>query len=449
MVSADLRRQEESPIIAIQEVSKYFVMHREIQRSIQDIFIHSFRRFSRMGHKVLPENRSDVFWPLRQVSFDVYPGESLGLIGGNGAGKSTLLKLIAGILLPTSGQILVRGRISSLLELGAGFHHELTGRENIYLNASIYGMNRRMVNERIDQIIDFAELGNFIDTPVKFYSSGMYVRLGFSVAIHADPDILLVDEVLAVGDHIFQQKCLERIYDLRDNGTTIVLVSHDASEIANLCNKILWLEDGHIRMQGDAKKVVDAYTSEANVKYYTQCQQAKDEADALAKEAAPDPDDSDEQAEQPETFQRWGTRQAEITGIELLDHKHAPATYFETGRFFCLRIHYVAHEPVANPTFGLAFYRRDGAHINGPNSFREGYEIEQIHGTGHVDYVIDALPLLQGTYELTVAIYNQESTVAHDHHHHAYQFDVRAAGSWVEEGVVHIPAQWTHVESKN
>ncbi|MCB0074309.1 MAG: ABC transporter ATP-binding protein, partial [Caldilineaceae bacterium] len=223
------------PLVQLKNVSKRFRIHRERQRSLQESFIRLFRREHR------PQ---DYFWPLRDVSFSVYPGESVGLVGHNGSGKSTLLKLITGILEPTEGQIQVNGRLSSLLELGAGFHPDLTGRENIFLNGAIYGLSRKEMHARLGSIIDFAELHDFIDTPVKHYSSGMYVRLGFAVAIHAEPDLLLVDEVLAVGDAAFQHKCLDAIQAFRRRGGTLLMVSHDLGSIQNICNRAIWLEKG-------------------------------------------------------------------------------------------------------------------------------------------------------------------------------------------------------------
>ena len=217
---------------------------------MQELFIRLFR-----GSKP----PKDEFWPLNDFTLAVSPGDCIGVIGPNGSGKSTLLKLVTGILEPTEGDMLVAGRLSSLLELGAGFQADLTGRENIYLNGSIYGLSRAEIDERIDRIIDYAELGEFIDTQVKHYSSGMYVRLGFAVAIHTEPDLLLVDEVLAVGDIAFQRKCLTSIYQFRNRGGTLLFVSHDLSTIQSICNRVVWLEDGHIQAEGNAIDVIMQY----------------------------------------------------------------------------------------------------------------------------------------------------------------------------------------------
>ncbi|MBK8047995.1 MAG: ABC transporter ATP-binding protein [Anaerolineales bacterium] len=241
------------PLVEMHHVARRFIKRRDRHRSFQDRFI---RLLSRRNVE------HEEFWPLRDVSLVLRPGESLGVVGPNGAGKSTLLKLVTGILPPTSGDLVVNGRVCSLLELGAGFQPDLTGRENIYLNGSIYGLTRAEMNARVDRIVDFAELGDFIDTPVKHYSSGMYVRLGFAVAINTDPDLLLVDEVLAVGDASFQHKCLAAIQDYRAAGGTLLLVSHDLNAIQSTCTHAVWLEHGLLQAEGAPIDVVMAYLAE-------------------------------------------------------------------------------------------------------------------------------------------------------------------------------------------
>ncbi len=411
------------PLIEVQHVAKRFATHRERARSLQQAFIRLIQR--------APVPEHNFFWPLRDVSLTVRRGDTIGIVGPNGSGKSTLLKLITGILEPTSGAIHVRGRVSSLLELGAGFHPDLTGRENIYLNGSIYGLNRQQMDARLDEIIDFAELGDFIDTPVKHYSSGMYVRLGFAVAIHTEPDILIVDEVLTVGDQGFQQKCLERIYELKRRGIAILLVSHSLSDLEQLCDRAVWIHEGYVRQDGASAEVVDRYLAFANDRYYERRAERQAGRDADAP-----------RIEQSES--RWGTGQAEITGVELLDGNGQPSHHFDTDGPLHLRLRYQTHEPIERPAFGLAIYRRDGVHINGPNSVHEGVAIDKIDGAGTVDYVIEELPLQAGHYEFTVALYNTDSTVAFDHHHRLYPFEVRTPAARRAEGVVHLDARWQH-----
>jgi len=411
-----------TPLIELNNISKRFRIRREQQRSLQDTFIRLLR-----GKR----DPREYFWPLRDVSFTVYPGDSIGILGPNGSGKSTLLKLITGILDPTSGHLQVRGRVSSLLELGAGFHPDLTGRENIYLNGSVHGLSRADMQKRLKNIIDFAELGDFIDTPVKHYSSGMYVRLGFAVAIHTDPEVLVVDEVLTVGDQVFQQKCLERIFDLKRKGVAVVLVSHSLADVERLCDRAIWLHEGLVRGDGEALHVVDDYTAFANDLYYHGRRERQEE-----EVAAEFVIDSSER--------RWGTGSAIIENVELLNASGTEPEYFVTGEPLRLLIHYRTRARLETPAFGLAIYRRDDVHVNGPNSVQEGFVLPYIDGVGVMEYTVDSLPLNAGFYQFTVAIYNEDSTVAMDHHHRMYEFEVRSATSRSEDGVVHIPAKWHH-----
>jgi len=411
-----------NPLIEVVNVSKRFRLQREAQRSIQDAFVHFWKR---------GRSDADIFWPLRDLSLRVCAGDSLGILGQNGSGKSTLLKIITGVLPPTSGHVHINGRIASLLELGAGFHPDLTGRENVFLNGSIYGMSSATIRRKLDQIIDFAEIGDFIDTPVKHYSSGMYVRLAFSVAIHTEPEVLIVDEVLTVGDQIFQQKCMQRIWEMKASGIAIILVSHSLEDIRRLCNRAIWLQNGLVRAEGASLDIVDDYLAYTNELYYTK--RRAEQAVAV------------DETQPPTEKRRWGTHQAEIVRVELCDAYGTAEEQFRQGAPLHVRIHYVSPERIERPTFGLAIYRQDGAHVNGPNSVDEGYELEAIEGEGVMEYRIDHLPLNPGRYELTVAIYNHNSTVAIDHHHRMYPFDVLRPRGRSEEGVVHIPATWRHV----
>ncbi len=416
-------------------------MERSRPRSWQESLV---RLFNKKKYQQIPLENKERFWALQDVSFEVHQGETFSIIGSNGAGKSTMLKLLTHIIRPTRGTIEINGRISALLELGAGFHPDLTGRENVYLNGAILGLPRRQIEHKLDEMVAFAELERFIDVPVRNYSSGMYVRLGFAVAVYTNPEILVVDEVLAVGDLVFQQKCMERIHKMKRDGVTIILVTHNLNDVVRLCERAIWLKDGQIEADGPATKVVEHYLAFSNEHYYQQHQieQARIEQEEAESEAEAE---TEEITETPHVINRWGTFQAEITKIELLGANGLPPHYFKTGDFFRLRIHYKTHQRIETPTFGLAFYRQDDTHINGPNSVREGYDIPYIDGTGSMDYVIEQLPLNQGEYELTVAIYDRESTTAYDHHHRLYTLEVRAPSFWIEEGVVHIPAKWEHV----
>lgn len=406
--------------VQFDDVSRQFVLHRERPRSFQELTVNLFRR---------NDGSHEKFWALRGVSFAVKQGETVGIIGPNGAGKSTALKLISRIIEPTSGRIEVNGRVRALLELGAGFHPDLTGRENIFLNGSILGFGRTEIQRRLDEIIAFAELERFVDVPVKHYSSGMYVRLGFSVAVHTAPEILLVDEVLAVGDQVFQQKCLKRISELRRDGVTIVLVSHGLESIRSLCERAIWLQDGGVQADGSSAEVVDQYLAYSNRHYYQQELAGRSDAKGLDVRTV--------------GGNRWGTFQAEITSLRFLDADGNPCWEFETGQPFTVEIRYRAHEPIRRPAFGVAIYREDGVHISGTNTSVDHFAIEAIEGDGVLYYHLDQLPLLGGHYEFTAAIYDYKSTLAYDHHHRMYAFTVRqGADTRRLEGMIRLPARW-------
>ena len=394
-------------VIQFDSVSKKFTLHHERARSFQELAVGLFRRnnFSR-----------EEFWALRDVSFTVEHGETVGIIGPNGAGKSTLLKLAARIMEPTSGRITVRGRIGALLELGAGFHPDLTGRENIYLNGSILGLSRAEIRRRLDDIIGFAELERFIDVPVKHYSSGMYVRLGFSVAVHTDPEILLVDEVLAVGDQAFQRKCLERIGELRRQGVTVLFVSHSADMVRSLCTRALWLHEGRLVADGAAEAVVRRYLEQT-----------------WERGGAPGP-----AAEE----RRWGTGKIRIVQVRLLDGEGREQQRFRTGEPLVVEIRYRAEERVERPVFGLAIHRSDGIHITGPNTQFAGLDIPAVEGEGTVTYTVPALPLLEGLYYISVSAHNWEDTEMYDYHDRLYAFRV-LPGEGERYGVMTLLGRWS------
>ena len=402
-----------SAAIQFDGVSKKFILHHERTRSFQELAVGLFRR----------NNRSrEEFWALRDVSFAVEQGETVGIIGPNGAGKSTLLKLAARVIEPTSGRIAVRGRIGALLELGAGFHPDLTGRENIYLNASILGLSRAEIRRCLDEIIGFAELERFIDVPVKHYSSGMFVRLGFSIAVHIDPEILLVDEVLAVGDQAFQFKCLQRIAEMQKSGVSIVFVSHNLDMVQRLCSRAIWLESGQVRSFGPPIKVITDYLSHftnQGIKIFA-------EGDKIGR------------------GRRWGSGEAVITKVEFLAGNGQICKVFKYGETFVARIYYRAFRPILKPTFGIAIYREDGLEISGPNTTDSGFVIEAIEGEGVVEYIVERLPLSPGRYEFTAAIYDFHSIHPYDHHHRAYTFEVQPGSIPFRGGLVDIPCRWEH-----
>ncbi len=439
------RREKPPPVekvIKFSAVSKRFILHHERPRTFQELVVSLFglRTPSRRGLP-MPKPPREAFWALRDVSFGVYPGELLGVIGENGSGKSTTLKLISRILSPTYGTISVRGKVSALLELGTGFHPELSGRENIFLNGSLLGIPRREMAHRYPDIVSFAEIADFIDAPIKHYSSGMVMRLGFAVAIHVDPDILLTDEVLAVGDEAFQRKCLDHIAALRQRGVTIIFVSHALEAVRSLCKRVIWLDHGRIVADGPAGEVIDRYLTYENAKH---AERIKDEGNRMRDE------EKEEEAMKgeidpnlfplsliPHPFQ--------ITGVDFLDAQGQTSTLFSTGQPLTIRIKYNAEQRLESPVFGLALYTENGTHINGPNTNFSGLHIPAIEGTGSVAYTIQQLPLLTGRYSVTVALTGPDTTQVYDHQHQAYTFVVQPTPGLPERyGLLYIPSTWTH-----
>ncbi|MEO6061826.1 MAG: ABC transporter ATP-binding protein [Thermoflexales bacterium] len=407
-----------SNAIEFEKVSKRFRMDRSRPRSFQEALVAAFRRTP-----VVPGEHE--FWALKDVSFEVPRGATVGLIGPNGSGKSTSLNLIARIFEATSGAVRVDGRVTALLELGAGFHPELSGRDNIHLNGALMGLSRREISRKVEAIIDFSEVSSFIDVPVKLYSSGMYVRLGFSAAVHLDPDILLVDEVLAVGDAAFQHKCMTRIGELRRSGVTILLVSHDLGTVQALCERAVWFDHGLVRQVGNSTDVAMAYLNRV----------AEDEA---AKSGDPQSPARTLDA----GSRRWGTGEVEITDVEFLDASGAVRRVFLTGAEMNIRIRYRAAKRVLDPIFGMAIHSQQGAHICGPNTMFSGAPIEFVEGDGTVTYRIEQLPLLEGGYVVTVASHNREDSKMYAYHDRLYPFQVYPGATRERYGLVTMGGAW-------
>jgi ABC-type polysaccharide/polyol phosphate transport system ATPase subunit len=393
-----------STAVSVEHVSKRFRLYQERNQTLKAA-VTSGRRA-----------RYDELWALRDVDLTIPTGSTFGLLGENGSGKSTLLKCMARILRPDEGQIRSRGKMAALLELGAGFHPELSGRENVYLNGSILGLSGRDLDRRFDDIVGFAGLERFIDSPVKNYSSGMYVRLGFSVAINVEPDILLIDEVLAVGDESFQRRCNEKIADLKGSGRTIIIVSHALGAMRDLCDQIAWLDQGTVQKVGAAGAVVDEYLGSAH----------KD------------------RVEEPGAGTRWGSGQARITTVEMLDACGARRTSFRTGDDITVRLHFDAPEPILNPVFGVAVFSLSGAHVTGPNTRDAGVDIPVLHGKGWVDLSFPRAPLLQGTYDLSASLYDSAILSPYDFRHLAVRFDVEPGHPReLHGGVVSLNGRWS------
>lgn len=368
--------------------------------------------------------KHDSFWALRNVNLSISRGEIFGLIGRNGAGKSTLLKLIARVIHPSEGRVRVIGRVAPLLEVGAGFHPELTGRENIYLNGAMLGFSREEMNAKYQGIVDFAELWDFIDAPLRTYSSGMWARLGFAIATDVEPDILIVDEILSVGDEAFQHKSADRIESFRERGSTILLVSHNMALIENMCQRAALLDQGKLVALGPARSVVDQYLEIVR----------GGESKRLLKEGMLD------------EANRWGNRKVEITRVRTLDKTGSERVIFHTGQTFKLEIEYVAHQLVSSPIFGMAIHRQDGIHITGPNTAFAGMSLGNVEGRGKITYTIPGLPLLEGRYQLSVAVTNQDDSEMFDYHDRAYPFRVDNYGEDITEqyGLLTLHGEWRH-----
>jgi ABC-type polysaccharide/polyol phosphate transport system ATPase subunit len=390
------------PVVQVNDVSKKYRLFKERNQSLKATVMR--------GKRAVIED----FWALRNVSFEVPEGVTFGLVGENGSGKSTMLKLLAQILRPDGGSVSVKGKISALLELGAGFHPELSGRENVYLNGAILGLTRRELERRFDGIVDFAGIGAFIDEPVKNYSSGMYVRLGFSVAINVDPDILLVDEVLSVGDEAFQRKSSEKFAELKEQGKTIVLVSHAMGSVQSLCDEVAWFEHGHLKKLGQPRDIIQSYTGEVQVD-----RRVDDEGKV-----------------------RWGSGEAQIESVEILDLHGVPLDTVQAGHPVMFRLHYEAEQPVKQPGFGLTFNTVQGFAVTGPSSIDVDCIPKLIEGSGHVDVEFEEFNLIPGTYDVSFGISDRTKFHVYDHRQNFLRIDVERGRVHEQFGVVSLGPRW-------
>jgi ABC-type polysaccharide/polyol phosphate transport system ATPase subunit len=391
----------------------------------------------------------EKFPALQGVSFTVAAGKTYGIIGRNGSGKSTALKVVAGITKPTTGTVKVNGRISALIELGAGFHPEISGRENVFINGIMLGLTKREIARRFDEIVEFAELKDFIDAPVKTYSSGMYMRLGFAVAIHVDPDVLLVDEVLAVGDEGFTHKCLDKFSEFKRRGKTILLVTHSLGLVERFCDDALWLDGGKVRGEGDPRRVVGAYLtdverSEEQLLAAAESHTARLQSGDAGAPGGP-PGDLPVPIEEPADMQRsvegrWGSREIEITGVTLTDASGAVSHIFQSGEPMSVHARVRAHAPTADFVFGIALYNAEGVTCYGTNTAIERFVPEDIRGDGEVTFSIDTLDLVDGTYKLDVAVHNSDHR-PYDYHRLLYTFRVKSRTSDV--GIYRPKHTWT------
>lgn len=433
--------------IRVRGVSKCYQVYAQPQDRLKQSLLPRVQRMARKPVRAYFEE----FWALRDVSFDVPRGQTVGIIGRNGSGKSTLLQMVCGTLTPTSGRIEVEGRIAALLELGSGFNPEFTGRENVYLNGSILGLTREEIDARFDDIALFADIGAFMDQPIKTYSSGMVVRLAFAVIAHVDADILVVDEALAVGDAVFTQKCMRFLRRFKEQGT-ILFVSHDAASVVNLCDHALWLDKGAMRMQGSAQDVCNSYTEFTAQEVYGDALKlrsvrvARGESDAADEPLPPASVDAAERDGSFAIFNNiasssgWQSDAARILSVELLDVAGAPASAFEGGERVRLRIRAEAMQPLASPILGFFVKDRLGQSLFGEHTYT--YRPGMAMAAGQVaEAVFDfRLPLLpNGAYAMTVSIADGEPFNHVQHHWLHDALLIQVSSGKLRYGLVGIP----------
>lgn len=406
--------------IEVHDVWKKFRLHHERRQTLKE--------------KILFRGRGkwEDFWALKGINLTIKKGSTVGLIGQNGSGKSTLLKLLTKIIYPNQGTIKINGKVSSLLELGAGFHPDFTGRENIYMNASIFGLSRKDIDLKINEIIQFSELLDFIDSPVRGYSSGMYMRLAFATAINLDPDILLIDEVLAVGDTSFQKKCFEKINDFKNKGVTIVFVSHDHTIVEKICDTVVWLDGGRIKEIGSPQNVIDSYLLFMAEKSHKQKDNEINSKNLLEIE------DKLKETLNAES-KRWGNKDLEITSVEILDSCNKVKSVFRTGESLSIKLNYKVNKFCTDIVFGLGIFNKEGICCYGTNTDLKAIVIPELKGQGSVNITLDNLNFLEGIYLLDLAIHSKDG-YAYDYLSKQYSFAI--SPKLDEIGIVSIANNW-------
>lgn len=417
---------------------------KEIVISVKDVY-KGFKIYYDRGHtlkeKLIYHNSKYSYREvLKGISFDVEKGEAVALIGRNGCGKSTTLKLLTKIIYPNSGSVEMKGRVVSLIELGAGFHPDMSGRENIYINASIFGLSKKEIDRRLEDIISFSELEEFIDNPVRTYSSGMYMRLAFAVAINVDADILLIDEILAVGDAAFQAKCFNRMREIKGSGTTIVLVSHSMGQVEQLCDRSIWIEDGKIRAEGKP--------SEVDPKYLDFMAQKTINQDKAAKEAekSKEEEDTEESGPYKDTDKRYGRKDVVMTNIRLLDENGDETSTVMTEKEFSVEVDYKVYKPIKDAVIGIGIFRNDGVACYGTNTQIERFDKFDITEDGGFKITFPKTMLLQGGYWLDFAI-EVQGGIPIDYYKEAIRFNV--VSSVGDAYIMRIPHKWESDIIKN
>ena len=410
-----------SAVITVEKLSKqYRIGHAKqdttLRESLSNLLTMAFLR---------NKSQQETIWALRDVSFSMERGESVGIIGRNGAGKSTLLKILSKITYPTSGAVRVNGKVAALLEVGTGFHQELTGRENIYMNGSILGMRKKEVDGKLEAIIEFSGVEKFLDTPIKRYSSGMRLRLGFAVAAHLDPDIMIVDEVLAVGDASFQKKCMNAMENLRAGARSVLFVSHNLAAVENLCRRCIWIDGGQVRMDGESRAVIEAYMGRMTG----------------TKTVLADLD---------EVQNRRGNGKIRYRAVEFLSPEGTSQRVVRSGDRVTMRFHYSVSEAIAFPSFGFRMYTDMGTLVTDTSTWHHGIAIPLLEpGEGHLDLEIDCLNLLPAKYTISLWLTDMVGGVVYDNVEQGVTLEVETAdiyhsGREIDNrcGIVFFPQKW-------
>ncbi|MET3939710.1 teichoic acid transport system ATP-binding protein [Paenibacillus sp. PvP094] len=404
--------------IQINNVNKCFQMYNKPVDRLKQFFTRN------------KNDTSNLFWALRDISINIPKGKTIGIIGKNGSGKSTLLQLIVGTMLPTSGDVHINGRISALLELGSGFNPEFTGRENIYLNGAIMGLSEAEVHERVPEIEKFADIGEFIDQPVKTYSSGMFVRLAFACAVNVNPDILIVDEALSVGDMQFQLKCIEKMKSFRDQGKTILFVSHDTYSIRNFCDEVIWIREGQVHMRGDVNGITRVY--EDFMKNLVDVPHKKGSNDSREKSDLQENNDSDSNSQ---------GNTLTITSAKFLNRGKVETSNFHFKDEITVEVSYTLYKKMEDIVGGVAIFDRENNYICGLNTKLDNYPLPSEPGEYKLLIKYDKLALLPGTYYIDVGFFESSGLIRLDYKARYSSFLMNSS-EYVAEGIIYFEHSW-------
>lgn len=422
-------------IIKVDSVFKSYSLRERGYRSFREDLTRFFKRFSLRSPKdpitnnILSSSDNNTFWALKDISFEVKKGDALGIIGANGSGKTTILRLLSKVTAPTKGKIFVNGKVAPLIQVGAGFHPELTGRENVYLNSVIMGMSKNEVDEKYDDIVSFAGLEGFMDTPVKRYSSGMYVRLGFAVIANINPDIFLIDEILSVGDLSFQRKCLNTMAKIRESDKSIVFVSHNLSAIKGLCDRAIWLDKGEIKREGNVDDVINAYVS-----YMTSKSQFINDISYIGGRT------------------RWGTGEVRFMDVRIKDKEKKEKKRFRVGEFICIETTYESYQVIESPVFWIGILNEGESWVTGFVLSDDNVDKQiRLQGSGNIKCIFKSEHLYPGFYFIVIGVFDKFRNIAFDRIGKAAEFELIGdrdiCQDYIEpiwKGVINLPHEWEY-----